>query len=125
MPADRIHFFDPSEFQVLGFFFKEASSSSKEWVKAVMPSASNPSVIFPMSIPAWPGGLNLLERRLVESRTTVIIPFDDRIIFVSLLNCAELSSRLSEVAQTLDAISGIQFLAGGGGLGERGLLGTV
>jgi hypothetical protein len=52
-------------------------------------------------------GLNLLEPRLVESHTTVIIPLDDRVIFVSLLNCAECSSRLSEVAQTLDAISGI------------------
>jgi hypothetical protein len=69
--------------------------------------------------------LNLLERRLVDSHTTVIIPFDDRVIFVRLLNCAEFSSRLSEVAQTLDAISGIQFLAGGKGLGERWLPGTV
>jgi len=58
-----------------------------------MPSASNRSVIFPRLIPAWLSGLNLLERRLVESHTTVIIPFDDRVIFVSLLNCAELSSR--------------------------------
>jgi len=62
---------------------------------------------------------------LVESHTTVIIPFDDRVIFVRLLNGAEFSSRLSEVAQTLDAISGIQFLAGGGGLGEPWLPGTV
>jgi hypothetical protein len=62
---------------------------------------------------------------LAESHTTVIIPFDDRVIFVRLLNCAEFSSRLSEVAQTLDAISGIQFLAGGKGLGERWLPGTV
>ncbi len=61
----------------------------------------------------------------MESHTTVIIPFDDRVIFVSLLNCAEFSSRLSEVAQTLDAISGIQFLAGGGGLDERWFPGTV
>src|ERR1700687_649694 len=70
-------------------------------------------------------GLNLLERRLVDSHTTVIIPFDDRVIFVSLLNCAELSSRLSEVAKTLDAISGTQFLAGRRGLGEWWLLGAV
>jgi hypothetical protein len=42
----------------------------------------------------------------VESRATVIIPFDDRVIFVSSLNCAQFSGRLSEVAQTLDAISG-------------------
>jgi len=68
---------------------------------------------------------NLLERRLVESHTTVTIPFDDRVLFVRLLNCTEFSSRLSEVAQTLDAISGIQFLVGGRGLGERWLLGTV
>jgi hypothetical protein len=70
-------------------------------------------------------GLNLLEPRLAESLTTVIIPLDDRVIFVSLLNCAQFPSRRSEVAQTLDAISGIEFLAGGGGLGERWFLGTV
>ena len=58
----------------------------------------------------------------MESHTTGIIPFDDRVIFVSLLHCAELPSRLSEVAQTLDAISGIEFLTGGSGLGERGFL---
>jgi hypothetical protein len=62
---------------------------------------------------------------LVQSHTTIIIRFDNRVIFVSLLNCAEFPSRLSEVAQTFDAISGIQFLVGGGGLGERRLLGTV
>jgi hypothetical protein len=62
---------------------------------------------------------------LAESHTTVIIPFDDRVIFVSLLHCAELPSRPSEVAQTLDAISGIQFLVGGKGFGEVWLLGTV
>jgi len=61
----------------------------------------------------------------VESLATVIIPLDDRVIFVSLLNCAEFSSRLSEVAQTLDAISGIKFLVGGGWLDERRLLGTA
>jgi hypothetical protein len=69
--------------------------------------------------------LNLLEPQLVESHKTVIIPFDDRVIFVSLLNSAELSSWLSEVAQTLDAISGIQLLVVGRGVGERWLLGTV
>jgi hypothetical protein len=49
----------------------------------------------------------------VDSHTTGIIPFDDRVTFVRLLNCAEFSRLLSEVAQTLDAISGIQFLVGG------------
>jgi hypothetical protein len=62
---------------------------------------------------------------LVESHATVIIPLDDRVLIVSSLNCAEFSIRLSEVAQTLDAISAIQFLAGGGGLGEWWSLGTV
>jgi len=42
--------------------------------------------------------LDLLERRLMESHATVIIPFDDRIIFVSSLNCTEFSGRLSEVS---------------------------
>jgi hypothetical protein len=49
--------------------------------------------------------LNRSERRLLKSQTTVGIPFDDRVLFVCLLNCAEFSTRLSEVAQTLDAIS--------------------
>jgi hypothetical protein len=55
-------------------------------------------------MPAIPGdtpgqaGLNLPERRLVKSHMTAIIPFDDRVIFVGLLNCAEFSRRLSEVA---------------------------
>jgi hypothetical protein len=61
----------------------------------------------------------------MESRSTVIIPFDDRVLFVSSLNCAEFSSRLSEVAQTLDTISGSQLLAGGRWLGERWSLGAV
>jgi hypothetical protein len=61
----------------------------------------------------------------VESHATLIIPLDDRVIFVSSLNCAVFSSGLSEVAQTLNAISGIQFLVGGRGLGKRWLLGTV
>jgi len=61
----------------------------------------------------------------VESHTTVIIPFNDRVVFVSLLNRADFSGQLSEVAQTLDTISRIQFLASGRGFGERWLLGTV
>jgi hypothetical protein len=60
-----------------------------------------------------PSGLNLLEQRLAQSLTTVSIPFNDRIVFVGSFNCAEFSGRLSEVTQTLDAISGIQFLVSG------------
>jgi hypothetical protein len=81
-------------------------------------------VISPETQPG-PGRLNSLERRLVESRTTIIIPFDDRVIFVSLLNRAEFTRWLSEIAQTLHAISGIQFLVGGRRLGERWLLRTI
>jgi hypothetical protein len=51
----------------------------------------------------------------MESDTTVIIPFDHRVFFVRLLNCAEFSSRFSEVTQTLDAITGLNssFVAEG------------
>jgi hypothetical protein len=69
--------------------------------------------------------LNLLEPRLMESHTTVIIPFDHRVFFVRLLNCAEFSSRLSEVAQTLDPISGTQFLVAGRRFSERWSRGAV
>ena len=47
----------------------------------------------------WPNHLvagDLLEPRPVHSHTTVIIPFDDRVLFVRLLNCVELPRRLSE-----------------------------
>ena len=50
----------------------------------------------------------------MESHTTVVIPFDEGIIFVRLLNCAKFPSRLSEIAQTLVAISETQFLDGWG-----------
>jgi hypothetical protein len=56
---------------------------------------------------------------------TGIIPFDNRVILVSLLNSTEFSTRLSEVAQTLDAISGIQVLVVCRRLGEAWLLGAV
>jgi hypothetical protein len=49
----------------------------------------------------------------VESRASVVIPLDDRVLFVSSLNCADFSSGLSKVAQTLDPISGTEFLVGG------------
>jgi hypothetical protein len=70
-------------------------------------------------------GLHFLERRLVNSYTTVVIPFDERVIFINLPNCAKFSRWHSEVAQTLDAISGTQLLSGGGGFDKRWLLGTV
>jgi hypothetical protein len=93
---------------------------------SLKPSLRNLRIWLPLRRSAQPCcGLDLLERRLMESHTTVIVPFDDRVIFVSLLNCAEFSSRLSEVAQTLDAISGIQFLVGGTRLGEWWSLCTV
>jgi hypothetical protein len=56
---------------------------------------------------------------------TGIIPFDDRVILVGLLNSTEFPGRLSEVAQTLYAISGIQVPVVCWWLGEAWLLGTV
>ena len=61
----------------------------------------------------------------MDPHTTVTIPFDDRVILVRGLNGAEFSSRRSEVPQTLDAISGTEFLVGGRGMGERWPFGTV
>jgi len=61
----------------------------------------------------------------MESHMTGIIPFDDGVILVSLLNRTEFPSRLSEVAQTLDAISGIELLVVCRWLGEAWLPGAV
>ena len=69
--------------------------------------------------------LNFLEPTLVYSSATVIIPLNDGVVFVSLLNCAKLSSRLPEVAQSLDSISGIQFLVIATRLDKRWLLCAV
>jgi hypothetical protein len=68
---------------------------------------------------------DFLEPRLVQSHTTVIIPFDDRVIFVRPLDCAQFPSRLSEISQTLDPISGTQFLVGSKRVCKRRLHGTV
>jgi hypothetical protein len=66
-----------------------------------------------------------LEPRLVQSHTTVVIPFDDRVIFVRPLDCAQFPSRLSEISQALDTISGTKLLVGGRRVCKRRLLGTV
>ena len=50
--------------------------------------------------------LHFLKRWLVNSYTTVAIPFDERVVFIHLPNCAKFSCRHSEIAQTCDAISG-------------------
>jgi hypothetical protein len=69
--------------------------------------------------------LNLLERRLVESGTTIVIPFDNRVFVVRSLNRAQFPIWFPEVAQTLDSISWSQFRVGCTGLTERWLLGTI
>jgi hypothetical protein len=51
--------------------------------------------------------LNFLKPWLTDSHSTVIIPFDERVIFVRFLDCAQFPSGHSKVAQTLDPISGI------------------
>jgi hypothetical protein len=68
---------------------------------------------------------NFLKPRLAQSHTTSVIPLYKRVVFVGLLNGSEFSSRLSKISQTLDAITGIQFRVGSGGLDERWPLGSV
>jgi hypothetical protein len=68
---------------------------------------------------------NFLKPRSVQSHSTVIIPLYKGVVFVRLLNCSEFSSRLSEISQTLDAITGIQFRIRSRGLDERWSLGSV
>jgi hypothetical protein len=66
-----------------------------------------------------------LELRLVESHPTVIIPLDDRVFFVSSLHCAEFSRWLSEVAHSLNAIPGFEFVIARDRLGEAWFPGAV
>jgi hypothetical protein len=61
----------------------------------------------------------------MESLTSVVIPFDDGVFFVGSLYCTDFSIGFSEIAQTLDTISGGQLLAGRRGLGEWRSLGAV
>jgi len=66
-----------------------------------------------------------LELRLVESHPTVIIPLDDRVFFVSSFHCAEFSRWLSEVAHSLNAIPGFEFVIARDRLGEAWFPGAV
>jgi hypothetical protein len=68
---------------------------------------------------------NFFKPGLAQSHTTIVIPLYERVVFVGLLNCSEFSSRISKVSQALDAITGIQFRLGCGGLDERWPLGSV
>jgi hypothetical protein len=61
----------------------------------------------------------------MHSDATIVIPFDDRLIFVRSLNGAELAGRFTEVAQGFDPISEEQLLAGGRGLGKPRLPGSI
>jgi hypothetical protein len=65
------------------------------------------------------------EPRLSEPRAAIVIPLDNSIIFVRLLNSAEFPGRFSELAQTRDAVPRIQFLISCGWLGERRPLGAI
>jgi hypothetical protein len=69
--------------------------------------------------------LNLLKPRQALPDATIAVPFHDCIFFVRALNGAEFSSRLAEVAQTLDPVAGSQMLAGRRRLDKRRLLGSV
>jgi hypothetical protein len=62
---------------------------------------------------------------LVDPLTPVTVPFDDCVVFVGLLDCAEFSSRLSKVPQTFYTISRIHFFAGSRGFHEGWFLGAI
>jgi hypothetical protein len=68
---------------------------------------------------------DFLEPRLMDSHTTVIIPFDNRVIFVRSLDGTQFPSRYSEVAQTFNPITANQLLACGRRRCERRPLGAV
>jgi hypothetical protein len=68
---------------------------------------------------------NFFKPRLAQSHTTIVIPLYKRVVFVGLLNCTEFSSRLSKISQAFDAITGIEFRVGSGGLDEPWPLGSV
>ena len=61
----------------------------------------------------------------MNSYATVVIPFDESVIFIDLPDRAKFSGRHSEIAQTLDTISGTQILGIARRFDERWLLGTV
>jgi hypothetical protein len=113
--------FGPS---VIRFPFKEDNDESRSFVFVLKQVSETWRIGFTAladwAQPCWL--LNLLKPWLAESLPTVIIPFDDCVIFVGLFNCAQFPRRLSEVAQTLDAISGIQFLLGSRGSASGGFL---
>ena len=66
--------------------------------------------------------LDFLERWLVLSRATVVIPLHKRVVFVCFLNCPEFSGRLSKISQAHNTIFGIQFRVGSEGWTSGGLL---
>ena len=65
---------------------------------------------------------DLLEPKLMQSHTTVIIPLYKRIVVVGLLNCPEFSSRLSEIAKPSTRSPGFSSESGAGGWTSGGLL---
>jgi hypothetical protein len=54
--------------------------------------------------------LDFLEPHFAESHLTATIPFDHGIFFVGLFDGANFPGWLSEVSQSLDSISWVQFL---------------
>jgi hypothetical protein len=72
-----------------------------------------------------PQALDFLKPRLVQSGTSVVIPLDHRVFFIRPLHRAQFPRRLSEIAQTLDSISGTYFRLLWRRLDEGGLSCTV
>jgi hypothetical protein len=66
-----------------------------------------------------------LEPRLVHSGATVVIPLNDRVVFVGAFHGAHLVGWLSKIAQRFDAITGIQVRVGALRLSERRPFGAI
>jgi hypothetical protein len=62
---------------------------------------------------------------LLQSRSPVLVPFDNSIILVRSLNYAEFSGRPAKVAQALDAIARNHFLLGDRPFANRWLLRAI
>ena len=58
----------------------------------------------------------------MESLTTAIIPRDDRVIFVSLFNCAEFSSRHPKLPKPSTRSPGLRSWSVAGGSASAGFL---
>jgi hypothetical protein len=78
-----------------------ASTPTRCWCKEVNRFASSLRSI------CYTQALDFLKPRLMQPCTAVAVPLHHRIFFIRPLHCTQLSRRLPEIAESLDAISGV------------------